>query len=104
MAQVSTLHVKIEPSVANGLKNLARQRSQTVGELVRKALASCYQIDLLCLTGAQRQAVEAYQGGFIGHGKLACVMGLSQLDMRRWLTEHGIAQNNSYQEKDDANA
>jgi hypothetical protein len=104
MAQISTLHIKIEPSVASGLKNLARQRRQTVGELVRKALASCYQIDLICLTGTQRPAVEAYQGGFIGLGKLAGVMGLSQLDMRRWLTEHSIAQNNSYQERDDANA
>lgn len=76
MAQTA-IHQRTGPSVTSGLKNLARKK---------------------------KHAVEAYQGGFMGFGKLAQVMGLSQPDMRRWLTEHGIMQNAAYKKEDEANA
>lgn len=104
MAQVGTLHVKVEPSLVKGLKAIARQRKQTMGDLVRQALAICYQPDLAGLNARQRQALEAYQGAFISIGKLAKVMGLSVLDVRHWLTEHGLAHQVGYRPEDAANA
>jgi hypothetical protein len=44
--QNSTLHVKIKPELAEGLKALAKKRETSVGELVRQAVISCYQIDM----------------------------------------------------------
>ena len=41
----------------------------------------------------QRQAVEAYQGGFISLGRLAEALGLHVLEARAWLAEHQIPQN-----------
>lgn len=104
MAQDSTLHIKIEPSVAESLRRLAKTRRQTVGELVRRAIATCYQVDQLGLTDQQRQAMEAYRGGFISIGKLSEIMGRSVLDMRPWLNEHGIEQNVCFGEADTDNA
>jgi len=93
MAQTATLHIKVEPSVARGLKQVAERRHVTVGELVRQAVQTCYQTEWLGLTAAQRQALEAYRGGYIALGKLAEAMGLSPLKAREWLNERGIAQN-----------
>ena len=104
MAHDSTLHVKVEPGVAKGLKTLARCRKQTVGELVRRAIGICYQTDLLGLNESQRQALEAYRGGYVSIGKLAEVMGLSHLDMRRWLNEHDVQQNSCFGQDDVVNA
>jgi len=104
MSQTATLHIKIEPGVARGLKSLAKHRGQTMGELVRQALSSCYQPDLAGMTALQRQAFEAWRGGFISLGKLAQAMGLTPLAMRGWLAEHGVGETASYQPNDAAHA
>lgn len=102
--QSSTLHIKIKPELAEGLKELSRKRSVSVGELVRQAVVSCYQIELLDLGERQRRAVEAYQGGYISLGKLAEEMGMTVLKIRDWLKEHEIRQNNVFLEGDVKNA
>jgi hypothetical protein len=104
MAQTATLHIKVEPAVARGLKQVAGRRRVTVGELVRQAVQTCYQTEWLGLTAAQRQAVEAYRGGYISLGKLAEELGLSPLKVRQWLGERGIAQNPGYAKEDLAHA
>ena len=104
MANEATLHIKVDSQVARGLKDLARKRKKTMGELVRQALTACYQADFLGLSQRQSQALAAYAGGYISLGKLAEVMGMPALQLRSWLTEHGIPQNSSYGEEDAANA
>ena len=104
MAQDTTIHVKVEPSVAEGLRRLAQHRKQTVGELVRQAISTCYQPDLLGLSDVQRQAVEAYRGGYISLGRLAERLGLSPVATRRWLKEHDIDQNTCFSLDDSSNA
>lgn len=74
--QSSTLHVKIKPELAKGLKKLSRKWETSVGDLVRKAVLSCYQLELLDLNERQRRALEAFQGGYISLGKLAEEMGV----------------------------
>ena len=102
--QNSTLHIKVKPELAKGLKALAKKRETSVGELVRQALVSCYQIDIVNLGQKQRRAIEAFQGGYISQGKLAEEMGMSVWNTREWLIEHNIAQNNSFFENDVKNA
>ena len=102
--QNSTLHIKVRPELAKGLKVLAKKRETSVGELIRKAVLSCYQIDLLDLNEKQRRAIEAFQGGYISLGKLAEEMGMSAWNTRKWLEEHNIPQNNSFVEDDIKNA
>ncbi|MDZ7664413.1 MAG: ribbon-helix-helix protein, CopG family [Desulfotignum sp.] len=102
--QSATLHIKVKPEVAKGLKHLSRKRETSVGELVRRAVLSCYQLDLLDLNQSQKQAVAAFQGGYISMGKLAEEMGMNVLDIRAWLEEHDISQNSSFQESDMENA
>jgi len=102
--QSSTIHVKVKPELAKGLKALSRKRETSVGELVRQAVLSCYQLDFLNLNEKQRRAVEAFQGGYISLGKLAEEMGMNVWDTRNWLIEHDIAQNNSFLEDDVNNA
>lgn len=104
MAQVTTIHVKIEPSVAEGLRRLAQHRKQTVGELVRRAINMCYQPDFLGLSEVQRQALEAYRGGYVSLGKLAEQLGVSPVDARRWLIEHDIELNTCFSQDDAAHA
>ena len=60
--QSSTLHIKIKPELAKGLKELSRKRETSVGDLVRQAVLSCYQLELLDLNERQRRAVEAFSG------------------------------------------
>ena len=98
--QNSTLHIKVRPELAKGLKVLAKKRETSVGELIRKAVLSCYQIDLLDLNERQRRAIEAFQGGYISLGKLAEEMGMNAWNTRKWLEEHNIPQNNSFVEDD----
>ncbi len=98
--QSSTLHIKIKPELAKALKSLSVKRETSVGELVRQAILSCYQLDFLALSDKQRRAMEAYQGGYISLGKLAEEMGLSVWDMRNWLKDHDVPQNNSFLEDD----
>ena len=102
--QSSTLHIKVTPELAKGLKMLSRKRETSVGELVRQAVNSCYQLDLLNLSEQQRRAVEAFKGGYISLGKLSEEMGMRVWNTRRWLEEHGIAQNNSFLNEDLKNA
>jgi hypothetical protein len=98
--RASTLHIKIDKQFAQGLKNLADKKGQSVGELVRLALSATYQLDLLNLTNQQHQGIEAYRGGFISLGKLAEIMGMHVIELRQWLNDHSILQNNCFAEKD----
>lgn len=98
--QNSTLHIKVKPEIAKGLKELSRKRETSVGELVRRALTSCYQLDLLDLNEKERRAVEAFRGGYISLGKLAEELGMNIWETRDWLAEHDIPQNNSFLESD----
>lgn len=102
--QDSTLHIKVSPEMARALKELSEKRNAPVGELVRQAIQSCYQIDLLNLNDNQKRALEAFRGGYISLGKLAEEMGMSVLKLRKWLDEHGVPQNNSFLQDDLKNA
>jgi hypothetical protein len=102
--QSATIHIKVKPELAKGLKALSRKRETSVGELVRQALLSCYQLDLLNLNEKQRRAVQAFQGGYISLGKLSEEMGMNVWNTRKWLIEHDIDQNNSFLEDDVNNA
>jgi predicted transcriptional regulator len=104
MANTATLHIKIDPQLARGLKRIAEGRGETVAELVRQAITACYQVDLLGLTQVQKSAVVAYKGGFISLGKLASAMGTTPFEMRRWLRERGIPENTVYEPDDTGNA
>mgnify|MGYP002641205433 CR=1 FL=1 len=102
--QNATLHIKVKPEIAKGLKLLSKKRETSVGELIRQAVFSCYQLELLGLNQEQKQAIAAFQGGYISLGKLAEKMGMDVWDIRTWLEEHDILQNNSFQESDIKNA
>jgi hypothetical protein len=104
MAQTATLHIKVEPATARGLKQVAGRRHVTVGELIRQAVQTCYQTEWLGLTAAQRQALEAYRGGYISLGKLAESLGLTPLKAREWLRERGIPGNTACSQEDLAHA
>jgi len=41
----------------------------------------------------QRHALAAYARGYISIGKLADALGMHVLDLRLWLSKHGIDQN-----------
>jgi hypothetical protein len=101
---MDTLHIKVEHTFNLELKRLAKARNSTVSDLIRQALVSCYQIDIIGLPEKQRQALEAYRGGFISLGKLSELMGRTLLEMRDWLNEHNIPQNNSFSPDDVKNA
>lgn len=100
----TTLNIKIKPELARSLKALSKKNAVSVGELVKKALVSCYQIDLIGIDSRRRHAIEAYQGGYISLGKLSEELGMSLLDTRIWLKDHNIPQNNSFLENDIENA
>ena len=102
--QNATLHVKINPEFASSLRKMASVRGASVGELVRQALISTYQADMLGVSRPQRQALEAYMGGFISIGKLAESMGTDVIQTRNWLREHGFVQNSSFSAEDSENA
>jgi len=102
--QNSTLHIKVKPEIAQGLKELSRKKETSVGELVRRAVISCYQLDFYDLSEKQRRALEAFRGDYISLGKLAEEFGMNNWDIREWLNEHNIPQNNSFLESDIKNA
>lgn len=103
--QSATLHIKVKPEVAKGLKALSRKRNTSVGELVRQAVISSYQLELISsLNTRQKRALEAYQGSYISLSRLADEMGMNLWDIRTWLQEHNIPQNNSFLEDDVKNA
>lgn len=101
---MDTLHIKIGHEINAELKLLGKARGMSVSELIRQALFVCYQLDMLGLTDRQKQALEAYRGGFISIGKLGELMGRSVIEMRKWLNEHFISQNNAFTEGDVENA
>ena len=102
--QSSTIHIKVKPEVAKGLKALSIKREVSVVEVVRQAVLSCYQLELLSLSDYQKRALEAYRGSYISLGKLAEEMGMNIFVMRQWLFEHDIPQNNIFIEDDLNNA
>lgn len=102
--QNATLHIKVDPEIAQGLKELSKKRDTSVGELVRRAVLSCYQLEFIDLNEKQRRALEAFQGEYISLGKLAEEFGMNIWDIREWLKEHNIVQNNSFLESDINNA
>ena len=102
--QNATIHIKVKPEIAKGLKELSKKRETSVGELVRQALFSCYQLDILGLSEKHRRALEAFQGGYISLGKLAEEMGMNVWEARGWLYEHDISPNYSFLEDDVNNA
>jgi len=104
MANTATLHVKLDPDTAACLKALAARRHTSKGQLVREAVAACYQTSQLDLPLPQRQALAAYQGGFISLGRLAAAMGMHVVDLRHWLKAHGLTPNSSFAAQDVANA
>jgi hypothetical protein len=104
MTNDATLHIKLDRATDAKLKKLAYAREKSKGQLVRDAIAACYQILPDELPVSQRQALSAFQGGFISLGKLAKVMGLHVLEMRRWLDERGIVPTAVYKDEDIAHA
>ncbi len=59
--QSSTMYIKVRPEIAKGLKALSLKRETSVGKLVRQAVLSCYQLDLLNLNDHQKRALEALE-------------------------------------------
>ena len=104
MAQDATLHVKIDPATTEELARLAAARKTSKGQLVRDAIFACYQVPLSELAIQQRHALAAFVGGYISIGKLAEALGMHVLDLRRWLSEHGIEQNTAMSADDHMNA
>lgn len=104
MTRTATLHIKLDPEIDEQLKWLAADRQTSKGQLVREAISACYQSTLTDLPLRQRQALAAYEGGYISVGRLAQAMGMHVLELRRWLCEHDMAQNNAYRSQDVANA
>ena len=103
IAQDATLHVKIDPATNEELTRLAAARKTSKGQLVRDAIFACYQVPLSELP-IQRHALVAFVGGYISIGKLAEALGMHVLDLRRWLSEHGIEQNTAMSADDHMNA
>ena len=104
MSNDATLHVKLDRETDENLRRLASTRRTSKGQLVREAISACYQTASADLPLSQRQALAAYEGGFISLGKLGRVMGMHVLDLRQWLNEHGIEQRNAHGDDDAANA
>ena len=100
MNRETTLHIKLDPEMDAQLERLAQSRRKSKGQLAREAIAACYQIAMTELPLQQSRALAAYQGGYISLGKLAQVMGLHVLDLRTWLDERGITQQNTYDDQD----
>lgn len=92
MAHDTTLHIKIDPETNEQLSRLAEARKTSKGLLVRQAISACYSLSTEELPAQQRRAVAAYEGGFISIGKLAEAFGIHVMEMRSWLSEHGIEQ------------
>ncbi|MBL7077693.1 MAG: ribbon-helix-helix protein, CopG family [Kiritimatiellae bacterium] len=104
MPQDATLHVKLDSETDGKLKKLAYEQGKSKGQLVREAISACYQTSLDDLPLRQRQAVAAYQGGYISIGKLARAMGMHVLEVRQWLSEHDMTPRQGFSEADVDNA
>ena len=104
MTQDATLHVKIDPATNEELARLAAARKTSKGQLVRDAIFACYQVPLSELPMQQRHALAAFVRGYSSIGKLAEALGMHTLDLRRWLSEHGIEQNTAMSADDHMHA
>ena len=104
MTQDAMLHIKLDGDTNKKLKKLAYARGKSKGQMVREAITACYQTAFDDLPLPQRQALAAYQGGFISLGKLARIMGMHALAMRRWLEEHDVTPLTVYADEDAAHA
>ncbi len=104
MPQDVTLHVKLDRATDGQLKSLAYQRGKSKGQLVREALTACYQTTADDLSVTQRNALAAYQGGYISIGRLARDMGMHVLEMRKWMNERGFQQRSAVKDTDTDNA
>jgi predicted HTH domain antitoxin len=90
----STMRLRVNTTLAKGLKRLAEKRAVAVGELVPDSVSKAYQVELSGLDERQQRAVTAYQGGYIGLGRLAEELGMTVWDLRAWLYEHDIPRAN----------
>jgi predicted HTH domain antitoxin len=70
------------------LKKCANKEKKTLGELVRDAVDSKYDLDKI----ARRKSValESYKEGFISIGKLSEILGIDPVSVRLYLKEKGI--------------
>ena len=102
--QTSTLHIKVSPEFAGSLKRIASKRGESVGEIVRQAVVSSFQAEMTGLPLHQKQALEAYCGGFISIGRLSENLGKDVLSTRKWLNDHDIRQNTAFAREDSENA
>ena len=92
MVRDTTLHIKIDSATNEQLSRLAAARGISKGRLVRDAIAACYRVPIDELPVEQARALAAFEGGFISIGKLAESLGMHVLELRRWLSEHGLDQ------------
>ncbi|MEX2607864.1 MAG: ribbon-helix-helix protein, CopG family [Kiritimatiellia bacterium] len=92
MKPKATLHVKLDPEEDRQLASRAREAGKSKGQLVREAIQSCYQTNVGALPSHQREALTAYQAGYISLGKLSEVMGLAIPEVRDWLGKRGQLQ------------
>lgn len=92
MAHDTTLHIKVDSATNQQLSRLAAARGTSKGRLVRDAIATFYHVPTGELPIEQARALAAFEGGFITIGKLAESLGMHVLEMKRWLSEHGIDQ------------
>ncbi len=102
--QTATLHIKVSPELAGSLKRIASKRGESVGEIVRQAVVSSFQTEMSGLPLHQKQALEAYCGGFISIGRLSEILGRDVINARKWLNDHDIRQNTSFSREDSENA
>jgi len=88
------MRLKVNKTLAKGLKRLAEKRAVAVGELVPDRVSDAYQVELSGLDERQQRAVTAYQTGYIGLGRLAEELGMTVWDLRAWLYEHDMPRTN----------
>lgn len=100
MAQDAALHIKLDRETDARLKELAKARGTSKGQLVRDALTTCYQVTMEALPVRQSQAIAAYQGGYISLSRLAQDMGMHVVELRTWLQDRGIEQRNVFSDSD----
>lgn len=90
MAHDTTLHTKVDSATNQQLARLAAARGTSKGRLVCDAIAACYHVPIEDLPVQQRRALAAFEGGLISIGKPVESLGMHVLEMRCWLSEHGI--------------
>lgn len=104
MSQDTALHIKLDSETDKKLKKLAYDQGKSKGQLVREAISACYQTAMEDLPLRQRQAIAAYQGGYISLGRLARAMGMHVLELRNWMKGHGMPTRETFNESDIAHA